>query len=259
MRRPAKIAGSAAGNISLRSRVQRLACVQREQVVHPALGRLQSEQGVEDDREEGDDHADDHPRGLELVPNQNADQRRRGPGSGRPAARPCRGRRPARASLAWLISMAMPMPRTMAMASPMSATLALDQRAVEDLRWSVVPVEEPDSGRPGAAAAAGTGGAASSSDVGDEVPDADDDRAEQQRGQHDARHQCSRLRRRRRDARRGRRRRRFGARRERHRRRRAPGRDRRRSSGAPLASAAETWPRERRRTPGSKRSSGGRG
>ena len=36
--------------------------LQREQVVHPAIGRLQAEQRVHDDREQRDDHADDDPR-----------------------------------------------------------------------------------------------------------------------------------------------------------------------------------------------------
>ena len=64
MRRPAKIAGRAAGNISLRSRVAAVGVLQREQVVHAAVGRLQAEQRVHDDREERDDHAHDHPRRL---------------------------------------------------------------------------------------------------------------------------------------------------------------------------------------------------
>ena len=56
MRNPVNMAGSAAGNMQLPKRVNRLALMQREQVVLRRLGRLQPEQRVGDDREHGDEH-----------------------------------------------------------------------------------------------------------------------------------------------------------------------------------------------------------
>ena len=230
MRRPAKIAGSAAGNISFVSRVQRLACssVNRSCMPRSAdcspnsvlrmIGKIEM-------------ITQTMTRDVWLVPNQNEISGVRAR-IGIACSATMYGKIARSASLVWLISTAMPMPSTMAMASPMKATLALDHSASR-ISENASPLRKPfwttswgglqEEPAPGV-----------EQDVGDEVPDADDDRAEHSGGSTTAA-QCSRVAdggvklggHRGRD---GVGRRRAGRRR---RRRRAPDRARRRSSGRP--------------------------
>ena len=61
MRKPVKIAGSAAGNCSLREPGPARDALEREQVVLAAIDRAQPEQRVRHDREDRDHHADEDP------------------------------------------------------------------------------------------------------------------------------------------------------------------------------------------------------
>ena len=139
----------------------RLACCSVNRSCMPAVGRLQPEQRVHDDREQRDDHAHDDPGRLAGAAPER-DQRRRWPGSGSPAASPCTGRWPARTSLVWLISTAMRDAEHDRDGQPDERHPGARPQRRRGSREKVVPVEEAVLRRPRAAAAAGTGAAASS-------------------------------------------------------------------------------------------------
>ena len=97
MRKPAKIAGMPAGSWSCQSRVKRLASCSVNRSCWPWSADKQPEQRVGDDREDRDQHADDHSAAeVEVEPERRSAAR--GRGSGWSAAPPRRGRATARST-----------------------------------------------------------------------------------------------------------------------------------------------------------------
>ena len=123
MRSPAKIAGRAAGNISLRSRVQPAGVVQREQVVHRRGRRTAARTACSAMIGNSEMITQTITRDAGPVPNQNEIS-----GTSARIGIACSitmygNDGPLERTSVWLISMARPMPRTMAMARPMSGHL----------------------------------------------------------------------------------------------------------------------------------------
>ena len=118
MRNPVKIAGIAAGNCSLRSRVQPAGAAQREQVVLADVGRQQTEQRVRRRSGRTRSCTQTSTRDVQLVAEQQRDDRHDRRGSGSPAGPRGTARASARATAPATSSTASAMPTTIAMREP---------------------------------------------------------------------------------------------------------------------------------------------